>query len=773
MATSGSFSGSIKSGNYKLRVDWSATQNVTNNTSKITATMYLVIASGWSLDIASRSDNSTAIAGTSHTWSSPAINKGGSTTKLATVTSGNIAHNGDGTKSVTISATFYVRANISGKFYEKITASQTVTLDTIPRATTPTLSSTSVYMGDSVAISTPRASSSFTHDLAYQFAGGSWVSIATGVTTSKTWTVPDLAASIPNASSGTLTIRCITKNGSTTIGTKTVSMTAKVPISATDYPTITSITLTEAATEVGSHFGAFIQSKSKIKAVITAAGAKGSTIKSVSTTFLGGTYSGTSWTTGVIGSSGSLTMTVKVTDSRGRVTTDTRTVTVLAYTKPQVQLFNAYRVKVVDDELVPDNDGTHAMVEYAYSVNKLNNENTAKAVIQYKPTTETEWTTLHEDESLAIEGSSFSTVGRVTELSTDLQYDFRIVVTDYFGAQSTAPALLPSGDVILDILADGSGIGIGTTATLPGVCDIAMQTRLQGGTRYVLVPEGSDFNDLRTPGRYVGDNLTTAEYKNSPFTSGTFDLDIIAAGAEGQVKQVATRCIKDRTETLTRFYYGGGWGDWCSTYIYLAGGTDLNTLTMAGNYRLTSASTYPNAPEAGVGAVLEVLGFDTIVQRWTTASKANPRTYERHYYSGSWGAWKCMLSFEGDILWDGRETSSGGYYMSGTQSIDLSATPISAQPNGITLVFVHYNNGEVYNTAVQEISLHKRSVALQSGGSRIFPLFSIGMDLFAVKTLYITDTKIEGHANNDTAITGSNGVTYQNNKFVLRYVLSY
>ena len=111
MALSGSFSGSIRSGNYKLRVDWTATQSVSGNTSKITATMYLVQASSWSLNIASRSDNKTTINGTGYTWTSPAIsNSGGKTTKLATVTSGNIAHDADGTKSVTLSAVFNIDA---------------------------------------------------------------------------------------------------------------------------------------------------------------------------------------------------------------------------------------------------------------------------------------------------------------------------------------------------------------------------------------------------------------------------------------------------------------------------------------------------------------------------------------------------------------------------------------------------------------------------------------------------------------------------------------
>lgn len=576
MATSGSFSGSIKSGNYKLQVDWSATQSVANNTSKITAVMYLVQASSWSLDINTRSDNSTTIAGTSHTWSSPAIDRKGGTTKLATVTSGNITHNTDGTKSVTISATFYIRATISGTYYEKITASQEVTLDTIPRATTPKLSASSVNMGSNVTISLDRASSSFTHDLAYQFAGGSWVSIATGVGTSRAWTVPDLAEKMPNASSGTVTLRCITKNGGTTVGTKTVSMTAKVPTTAAYQPTISAVTLTEATTGLATQFKAFIQSKSKVKAAITSSGAKGSTIEKVSTTFQGKTHTGSSWTSETLTASGTLSMTTKVTDSRGRTASKTTTFSVLAYSAPRVTKFDAYRV---NDSGVQDTEGQYALLTYAYSVPSLNGGNTASLSIQYKASTASSWTDLATVASGAV---ALDTANNKAVFSSDVQYDMRIVVKDYFGAQSIYPATLPSGAVIVDILADGTGLGIGKVATLPGVCDIAMQTRFQGGMLYI--------------------------------------------------------------EPLS--------------------GSDLNTFLTAGTYRLPSSSTYKNAPENSVGAMLEVMGLGTIIQRWTTASKTNPRTFERSYYGGSWGDWVRTY-----------DVSVGTIY-SGTKSVQITSTTV-------------------------------------------------------------------------------------------------
>ena len=55
MALSGSFSGSINSGHYRLRVDWSASQDISGNKSTITANMYL--ERDYSLYISGRTDN--------------------------------------------------------------------------------------------------------------------------------------------------------------------------------------------------------------------------------------------------------------------------------------------------------------------------------------------------------------------------------------------------------------------------------------------------------------------------------------------------------------------------------------------------------------------------------------------------------------------------------------------------------------------------------------------------------------------------------------------
>lgn len=474
MALSGSFTGSIVNGNYKLKVDWSATQSVANNTSKITCVMYLVQASSWSLNISSRSDNKTTIGGTSYTWASPAIsNSGGKTTKLATVTSGNIAHNADGSKSVTISATFNIEATISGTFRSTITASKTVDLNTIPRATRPSLSSSSVNMGSSVTISLPRASSRFTHDLSYELITGSLTgsggvslvhsgTIATGAGASYAWTVPDLASHLPDDTQATAIISCVTKNGSTRVGTKTVRLTVKVPTSV--VPTVGALAIEDATAGLAAQFGAYIQGKSKLKVSIAAVGAKGSTITAYSTTLAGKTYTGSSFTSSVLTGKGSIKLVTKVKDSRGRWSAGkTTTVTLLAYNTPQITRLAAYRVNSAGNA---DEEGTYLRLDYAYSVTSLGGKNTASALFQYKRSVDDSWTNL---QTLTALSANTSYKPSSPTFSIDSSYDFRMTVTDWFGASRTYMTVLPSGAVVLDIKADGKGIAFGKVAEAAGI----------------------------------------------------------------------------------------------------------------------------------------------------------------------------------------------------------------------------------------------------------------------------------------------------------------
>ena len=422
----------------------------------------------------------------------------------------NVSHNADGTKKLVCSATFW-----TGLGSGTVTASAEKTLTTILRASTPTVSSSSVDMGAAVTINTNRKSTSFTHDLAYSFAGGSYVNIATGVGASYSWTTPDLASKIPNATSGTVTIRCITKSGGSTVGTKTVTMTLKVPTSV--VPTISAVSVVEAVAGLAAQFGAFIKSKSKVKATITAAGAKGSTIKSYSTTFNGKTYTGSSWTSSLVTLSGSLSLVTTVTDSRGRTAKKTTTITVLDYSTPAISALQVYRVNA---EGGADQDGIYIAVRYKYAVASLSNKNTASMVLEYKQSTATAWINLLTGTALSADTTALP---KSPTFSTDYQYDVRLTVTDWFGSSSVYTARLQSGAVILDIRADGLGLGLFTTATREGV---DFGTSAKGAVLGLWeataeIPEDGDFNEYLQPGVYsVPSNARMLTLSNRPCDRG-------------------------------------------------------------------------------------------------------------------------------------------------------------------------------------------------------------------------------------------------------------
>ena len=491
-------------------------QNITNNTSSVTVDVTVKWTYG-SWNATGECYGSITIDGTKYSFTGIKFNTNATTSgsQVIMTKTVNVSHNADGTKTLACSASFYTGLKSSGT----PTASATRTLTTIPRATTPTLSASSVDMGSTVTINTPRASSSFTHDLAYSFNGAGYVSIATGVGTSYSWTVPDKATSIPNATSGTMTVRCITKSGSTTIGTKTVTLTAKVPTSV--VPTISAVSLAEAVSGLAAQFGAYVKNKSKVTATITAAGAKGSTIKSYSTTFYGATYTGSTWTSALLTSSGTLSMTTTVTDSRGRTAKKSTTLSVLDYYLPEITKLRVYRAD--GDQYDPDPEGTYMAVELAYAVAPVGGGNTAELVLEVKKATDTDWVELDNMTSPEL-AERFIYGGYGDNLdepfSVDYQYDVRATLTDWFGAKTVYTAIpLPSGEVILDISADGKGISFGTTSDRLGVLfGWPVKGQVFGlGEATAVLPEQADLNDYHMPGIYsTKDNATTKTLVNCP-----------------------------------------------------------------------------------------------------------------------------------------------------------------------------------------------------------------------------------------------------------------
>lgn len=113
---------------------------------------------------------------------------------------------------------------------------------------------------------------------------------------------------------------------------------------------------------------------------------------------------------------------------------------------------------------------------------------------------------------------------------------------------------------------------------------------------------------------------------------------------------------------------------------------------------------------------------------------------------------------------------SGAFFMKGNQTITLSEK-ISEQVNGIVLVFSEYNNGSAQDYNFSCHFVPKEFVSLWPGYGSSFFLNNSKLGLVGSKYLYIKDDEISGNAANEETGTGTSGIKYTNNRFVLREVI--
>jgi len=457
MALSGSFS-KYPVGNFGLYCEWSGSQSVSGNYTDVTLNVYIRY---YSLNVGSRSDSTVSINGVSETYTAPAINHypNTDTYKLIKTYKVQVPHNSDGTKSCTLSASWRMSGTYSGVSVGTITASATVTLDTIPRASSIT-TATNKTLGNACSIAWTPASSAFTYKL--KFSLGDW-SHTTGTISPNTssaytytgYTLPlTVANQLPKATSGTMTATLYTYNGSSQIGSA-ASKTFTVTVPSTIIPTVNSLTVTidNSANSVVAGWGLYVAGYSKAKIAATASGAYSSTISSFT---VSGGYSTTqtstslNYTGGAFTSSGSKTFTVVAKDSRGRSSAakTSDAITVYAYSKPKVSAFSVKR---------SDSDAKKMVVNANWTFASVNSKNSATGVLYYKKSSATNWTTYG-----AITKNADVTL--TNEFEETSSYNFKVVVTDALSESAQEETFVSTISVLLDFRAGGKGLGVGKIA---------------------------------------------------------------------------------------------------------------------------------------------------------------------------------------------------------------------------------------------------------------------------------------------------------------------
>lgn len=489
-----------------------------------------------------------------------------------------ITHNSDGTGKFSASAQgafYYNEYNSSG--------SGSWDLPAIPRATKPTLSATSITMGNNVTITLSPASSSFKHKIRYTFGSltgqTSGLSVGADFTSSGnvtvTFTPPtSLASQIPNALSGVCTVYCYTYNSSgTQIGSPTsLTLTLNVP----NYtPTVNSITLTGNNT-LGS---AYVRGKSTVNITAKVSSSYGATIARWTTTVDGVVYTTSTVTPvttleGTITSepltSGTKTFPVTVVDSRGKTATvNSTSITVYDYSAPYITSFSLER----------QTDGTTVIAKLVGGISPINNQNTKIFGIVLNGVTK------------YLTPSGYVVDGTVTftNVPTDNTFTATAGISDAY-TTVTVDATLPTVAVTMDFYKDGTGIAMGKVAEQGGLLDVAWPIKAYGvTTRRTIRPTSANITPDK---KYYGASehylASSAMTTGKPMTvdgqtASTHDGHILHLHWDDSTGYDSQLFIKNSNGSLlSRGCNAGVWSSWkqmldtslCKDYVIEQGTTD-------------------------------------------------------------------------------------------------------------------------------------------------------------------------------------------------------
>lgn len=500
----------------------------------------------------------------------------------------NISHSSDGTKSLVISASID---------HSRFTASEstwTTALATIARSSSFTVGSTRT-LGSSNAIAIAKADSAFTHTITWT-CGSQSGTISTKTTASSVSWTPSISLASQNTDGDnvSITISCTAYNGSTVLGTTSQSVSFAIPSSA--KPSC-SISISDVSGCYGN-YGIYVQGKSRLQISVAPTLSYGSPISSYKITANGVTYAAQTCTTGVLSTTGTIQITATVTDGRGRIGTATKSISVVAYEPPSVKKLIVTRCNSNGTE---NFEGEYGKIEFSAVVSRMDGQNTARYSVSYTPTSGSGG----GSQNLTSYTGNFSPSGSIiVPMSSSYAYDVVFTATDSFTSVSLTTTA-STGFALIHWGADGRTIAFGKVSEHSGEAEFGLPVRMTGGLVHIPIPDGSDFNNLTTPGYYVGD-VDSGGYANCPFTSGRVLLEVHSLGLSGDILQVYTTHYANYNQAMRRVCQSGTWTAWYhdrpnATIPVNKGGTGQTALNSGGILRGNGANVITTI--LGVGAL--------------------------------------------------------------------------------------------------------------------------------------------------------------------------
>lgn len=437
----------------------------------------------------------------------------------------------------------------AGSFNSPVTYSNMkIVVDYTLPASGLTLNKTSCKAGDTIRCTITPASTSMTHKVKFVMGGVTKYASATIPAGTKIhdYTVPKAwQGDFGNSSSKTITVTLLTYSGSTNTGD--VDKTFSLTLSDDAYPTIGTFNITRIPGFADAAILGYVQGFSQARVQSAATGAYSSTISQYKVTVGGWSGTGADVTSPVISGSGNVTVTLEVTDNRGRKKTQTQTITVLPYEPPDLVSPSVYRSNALGAAAVA---GTSVRIYTGISISPLGgdpdvNVGVLKARVYQKGTTAPLW----NDASVVALIANTETIINGMDISKsytiDIQATDKLGVYEYTAEITTAKALISS-------LADVSGVAIGKYAEIQNTLEIAFDSGWLGSNPIATYRIGSLFFTFEdespadlfpgtyweklTAGRFLVAGNTTGSYIPDHGTYGTggaptTHADIFSAGA--------------------------------------------------------------------------------------------------------------------------------------------------------------------------------------------------------------------------------------------------
>lgn len=461
----------LKNGS-QVKVVYSYTQNISANTSSVTASLY-VHRDGYGPSTDTSCTAYININGNRAMTYTSGFTIGSSWVHIGSTVTVTVPHNADGTKIVNI--TGYFHSSVTSKL-ENLSVSRNITLTTIPRASRITASSGSFNIGGSITIYTNRKSASFTHAVNLYF-GSYAATLSYDITDSYVWNTSGWADAmyqqISNTNVGTGTLRLYTYDADgNVVGYTELSITARVVNSNPSFTGFSYEDVDSGTVALTGDASQIVRTKSNLRVTVTGAAAQNyAAVSSYRVQYGSKTVTSSSnvISFGTVSADDSLTVTVV--DSRGNTYQQSAALTTIPYSPPVISSVSLARVNDIEAGTILACAGTYAAYMAAKSQYSLK--------FRYKTTSSGTWSD-YVSISPALDGGSFSFTGNIGDLDIDSSFNFEIVASDYY-TSTTVPALLPTAKPVFSIR-DGQ-VGVNKIPE-QGALDVGGDVYISGSKAY-------------------------------------------------------------------------------------------------------------------------------------------------------------------------------------------------------------------------------------------------------------------------------------------------